>query len=88
MRLHFGQLVDLTVGQYVDIRVLLVQKIQEIYAYALFVWWITSIYLYDHVCMHLTEVYVLYYIWKNESDKYNYAKIVHFITCSMPDLWM
>ena len=70
MRLHFGQLVDLTVSQYVDIRVLLVQKIEEIYGYALFVWWITSIYLYDHVCMHLIEVYVLNYIWKNESDKY------------------
>ena len=61
MRLHFGQLVDLTVGQYVDIRVLLVQKIEEIYGYALFVWWVTSIYLYDHVCMHLIEVYVLNY---------------------------
>ena len=53
MRLHFGQLVDLTVGQYVDIRVLLVQKIEEIYGYALFVWWVTSIYL--------IEVYVLNY---------------------------
>ena len=64
MRLHFGQLVDLTVGPYVDIRVLLVQKIQEIYGYALLVWPITSIYLYDydHVCIHLTEVYVVYYI--------------------------
>ena len=61
MRLHFGQLVDLTVSQYVDIRVLLVQKIEEIYGYALFVWWVTSIYLYDHVCMHLIEVYVLNY---------------------------
>ena len=70
MRLHFGQLVDLTVSQYVDIRVLLVQKIEEIYGYALFVWWVTSIYLYDHVCMHLIEVYVLNYTWKNGSDKY------------------
>ena len=44
---------------YIYIRVLLVHKIQEIYGYALFVWWITFIYLYDHVCIHLIEVCII-----------------------------
>ena len=89
--MRLGQHVDLTVvGQYVDIyiyiyiRVLLVHKIQEIYGYALFVWWITFIYLYDHVCIHLIEVCVIVLKKKNESDKYM-PKYIHFITCFMPD---
>ena len=76
--MRLGQHVDLTViGQYVDIylyiRVLLVHKIQEIYGYALFVWWITFIYLYDHVCIHLIEVCVI--VLKKKGKWQIYAKI-------------
>ena len=37
----------------------LVHKIQKIYGYALFAWWITSICLYYHICVHLIEVSML-----------------------------
>ena len=76
--MRLGQHVDLTViGQYVDIyiyiRVLLVHKIQEIYGYVLFVWWITFIYLYDHVCIHLIKVCVI--VLKKKRKWQIYAKI-------------
>ena len=80
-----GQYVDIYIYIYIYIRVLLVHKIQEIHGCALFVWWITLIYLYDHVCIHLIEVCVIVIKKKkNESDKCmpNY---IHFVTCFMPD---
>lgn len=33
-----------------------VGKIQEVYDYALFFWWITLIYSYGHLCIHLIEI--------------------------------
>ena len=58
---------------YIYIRVRLVHKIQEIFGYALFVSWITSIYLYDHVCIHLIEVCVI--VFKKKRKWQIYAKI-------------
>ena len=58
---------------HIYIRVLLVHKIQEFYCSALFVWWITFIYLYDHVCIHLIEVCVI--VLKKKRKWQIYAKI-------------
>ena len=44
--------------------------------------YITFIYLYDHLCIHLIEVCII--VLKNESDKYM-PKYIQFITCFMPD---
>ena len=73
--MRLGQHVDLTVvGQYVDIYIYIyIYKIQEIYGYALFVWWITFIYLYDHVCTHLIQVCII--VLKKKRKWQIYAEI-------------
>ena len=68
---------------YIYIWVLLFHKIQEIYGYALFVWWITLIYLYDHICIHLIEVCII--VLKKKRKWQIMPKYIHFITCFLPD---
>ena len=67
---------------YIYIRGLLVHRIQEIYGYALLVWWITSIYLYDHV---YTPNWSLHHCMKKKTKVTNQPKYSDFITCFMPD---
>ena len=87
--MRLGQHVDLTVvGQYVDVYIYMgafsSQDPRNVWLCLMFVWWITLIYLYDHVCIHLIEVCIIVFKKKNESDKYM-PKYIHFITCFMPD---